>query len=670
MPNTSYDNPSQVFEITDYTTASDWERFISNLEDILTQWNLNNQSTRCSNEQHRPLQPGAISRGRWYERSDTINFGEYPFDLKYKWLDESQDDLYLSTKDACSSQASHSAGDNSSEKSGSDLDSDEFQDCEDNTDLGVMDLQEEEKRYTDQELPTDLPVTLNDLLDTKNDFSSRVHCLVRWYNQRKFLTITPKDDYIIANEDRVKLLLGSASIALANIDCLVPIFVQIRHPRSNFFLGTSEHNNIRTMYEMVYFRQSSEKYQYLSELINMFREKIDCTLNDLITATIRLNYCLESFTMDTFEPEYKELASMDVAFSRTWQTELSNLVNSVKKATESLSPLARERKFYAQFQVALKQLTQNQDSLNILKYIHVSALWPPLSDKVISDTQVHTDLNPAEAPIWTMRVVSCDSYPNSIASVVAELLDFSIQQADNSILDVIRAILVVSCNVINEKFKNILSELNEDEVVGLKHEYLEMERLEEKLQKKEFKSIHNILSRYEKQLCQIQAVSDLFSKAIKYVYETIDGAKELDCTTGELEYKCKVMSYKLSVQPETILSDDPSDDMRRLVVILFERQKYCRERSVSSSLHCEMTDQQQDKQHDLDDSAKFKDHIIERSYRNFGLDNKPTVKEFILRSNVSRPFSSGITAALPQRMFCTISDDEFRLCGAFSELTN
>src|SRR5699024_4137351 len=29
-----------VFEINDYSTSSDWERFVADLEEILTQWNL------------------------------------------------------------------------------------------------------------------------------------------------------------------------------------------------------------------------------------------------------------------------------------------------------------------------------------------------------------------------------------------------------------------------------------------------------------------------------------------------------------------------------------------------------------------------------------------------------------------------------------------------------
>uniref|UniRef100_A0A8C6LHZ2 Rab3 GTPase-activating protein catalytic subunit n=1 Tax=Nothobranchius furzeri TaxID=105023 RepID=A0A8C6LHZ2_NOTFU len=34
------DLESEVFEITDFTTASEWERFVSRVEEVLTGWKL------------------------------------------------------------------------------------------------------------------------------------------------------------------------------------------------------------------------------------------------------------------------------------------------------------------------------------------------------------------------------------------------------------------------------------------------------------------------------------------------------------------------------------------------------------------------------------------------------------------------------------------------------
>uniref|UniRef100_A0AAY5KSR0 Rab3 GTPase-activating protein catalytic subunit n=1 Tax=Esox lucius TaxID=8010 RepID=A0AAY5KSR0_ESOLU len=34
------DPESEVFEITDFTTASEWERFVSRVEEVLNDWKL------------------------------------------------------------------------------------------------------------------------------------------------------------------------------------------------------------------------------------------------------------------------------------------------------------------------------------------------------------------------------------------------------------------------------------------------------------------------------------------------------------------------------------------------------------------------------------------------------------------------------------------------------
>ena len=46
----------------------------------------------------------------------------------------------------------------------------------------------------------------------------------------------------------------------------------------------------------------------------------------------------------------------------------------------------------------------------------------------------------------------------------------------------------------------------------------------------------------------------------------------------------------------------------------------------------------------------------------------PAGKEYILRSSIARPSPSRSRPA-PQRMYCLLAQDEFRLCGAFSEDT-
>lgn len=550
-----------VFEITDYTTASDWERFIASLEEILTDWKLH----KCSNKDqtYRELPNRFISRGLWHEKHEVLKFGHLSFDVKYQYLDDSS---FKTSERVEKSQGSPQS--NQSDNS-------DFKDAEDESssqsskgDADIMDsemIQEEEKEHGEYELPENIPECLGDIMSTSNDFASKAHCLVRWYNHRKFIILSPKADTIIS-EDRTKLILSSASIALANIDCHVPVFVQIHNPKNHFYQGVSEHLNIRTTYEMVYFRKAVKQYSYLSELISMFREKTNCSLNDPISATIRLNFCLNTF--DLFLQPLDEFAGIEHS-----DDEQDEVVKMTTRKNPNLTlPRGIDMRSGATFEQVVEVLEEClPHPYKILKFLHVAALWPPVSDKVITDSQVHSDLDPAEAPIWTIRCVTSDN-----------------------------------CHM---------------------------------------KIVH-----------ETKAIYELFCGAVDYAYEKLDANTAFgDCDIDDMKSKCLKLSYQLATQPEVILSDRPTDNMRKLIALLFYR---------AAELTTEL-----DALHEIAGQLKKRPALSE-IYRNFNRVNKPSVKEFIIRSQMSRPFNPISTPALPQRVFCVVCEEEFRLCGVFSELCN
>lgn len=383
---------------------------------------------------------------------------------------------------------------------------------------------------------------------------------------RKFIILVPRGDTIVS-ENGVRLILSSASIALANMDCHIPIFIQIHNFKNNFYQGISEHSNIRTMYEMVFYNQNLRQYSYMSELISLFREKTSCNLSDPIFAAIRLNYCLDFFEL--FIDPREEFEGNE----HSDEEERDELVRMTEDRNRKISKMrSQDMRSGASFEQVKEALPDClPHPFKILKFVHVAALWPQVSDKVITDSQVHSDLDPAEAPIWTIRCVTSDN-----------------------------------CNM---------------------------------------KIVH-----------ETQAINDLLLAAIKYAYDKLDASKVFgNCDKESLEADCLELSYKLATQPEVIVSRSPSDNMRKVVALLFFRAAQLR--AVDDAL-----DQ-------LAIQLK-KQPSLSEIYRDFKKNNKPSVKEFILRTQVSRPFHPISTPALPQRMFCTICDNEFRLCGAFSELSN
>lgn len=560
----------EVFEITDYTTASEWEKFIAHLEETLTEWDLNKQSN--SNENYKELTKGSISCGFWKEKRDVMKFGNVTFDLRYQYLDsesrtqdknanESHDESDIKKIEQTELK---SDGSNSPEYLETDDQRAEIIGDETNNANGAIPIVEE-KEHGEHELPDILPDCLRDLVAPSNDFASKAHCLVRWYNLRGFIILSPRADTIVSKE-RIQLLLSSASVALANIDCHIPFFVQTHNPKNNFYQGISEHLNIRTMYEMVFFRKSIKQYSYLSELIGLFREKSGCTLGDPISVTVRLNYCLDYFDLFV-RGEFTGNEHLDDD-----QDELVKMTSDIRKAKISSKLSMQDMRSGASFEQVTEALEECMPHpYKILRFLHVAALWPPVSDKVITDNQVHSDLDPSEAPIWTMRCVTKDN-----------------------------------CNI---------------------------------------KIVH-----------ETQAINELLCSAVDYAYERLDAETAFtDYNKETLKARCLRLSYDLSIKPEIVLSETPSDSIRKLVALIFYRA-------------AELTEQI-DALDQIAGQVKKKPSLSE-IYRTFSKKQRPSVKEFIIRSHISRPFIPNSTPALPQRMFCSICEEEFRLCGAFSELCN
>lgn len=547
---------NSVFEITDYTTASDWERFIANLEEVLAEWSLNRQSDK--DETYRELPVGAISEGILHEEKELIKLGGTLLEVRYLHLNTT---ILGSKKELDTSICQEDS---------------EFSDAKDELDDGrsceTSEKLESQHRdeYGEHEISKNLPECLLDLVSTNNDFAPKAHCLVRWYNLRRFIILTLRGDTLISS-DKLRLIVSSACMVLASIDCHVPIFVQHHNPKNNLYQGISEHLNIRTNYEMVYYKYPIKQFGYLSELISMFREKTGCNLNDPMTVSIRLNFNLSSFEL--FDDQFKD----NVNFPDEDTDELVKMTSdSSRKDPPADRPRSRimDLKNDATFEQVVEALKENHPKpYKILRHIHIGSIWPSVSDKVIVDSQVHTDLDPVEAPIWTMRCVT----------------------SDNSNLKI----------------------LNET-----------------------------------------QAISDLLNSAVDYAYDELDASDVFsDYENKEsLKDKCIRLSYELSKQPEVILSEKPGDSLRKLIALLFHRAS-------------ELTTVNEDQLSAVALHLKKKARLDE-VHRNFGRKQKASVKEFIIRSQISRPFQPITSPALPQRMFCTVSDTDFRLCGAFSELCN
>ncbi|CAB1346993.1 unnamed protein product [Coregonus sp. 'balchen'] len=71
---------SEVFEITDFTTASEWERFMSRVEEVLNDWKL------IGNNASKPPEKSEYTSGTWEEKTQEINFAVFKFSVTHHYL--------------------------------------------------------------------------------------------------------------------------------------------------------------------------------------------------------------------------------------------------------------------------------------------------------------------------------------------------------------------------------------------------------------------------------------------------------------------------------------------------------------------------------------------------------------------------------------------------------
>ncbi|KAF2985064.1 hypothetical protein EK904_012663, partial [Melospiza melodia maxima] len=311
---------SEVFEITDFTTASEWERFISKIEEVLNDWKLIGISSG------KPLEKGIFTTGTWEEKSDEISFADFKFSVTHHYL-----------------------------------------------------VQEPSDKDGKEELGEDaLPLPMQDLLCMNNDFPPRAHCLVRWYGLREFVVIAPaaNNDAVIS-ESKCNLLLSSISIALGNTGCQVPLFVQIHHKWRRMYVGECQGPGVRTDFEMVHLRKVPGQYTHLSGLLDIFKTKIGCPLTPLppVSMAIRLTFVLQDWQQYFWPQQPPDIDALVGG-------EVGGLEFGKLPFGACEDPISE---------------------------LHLATTWPHLAEGIIVDNDVYSDLDPLQAPQWSVRVRKADN---------------------------------------------------------------------------------------------------------------------------------------------------------------------------------------------------------------------------------------------------------------------
>lgn len=237
-----FDEDPDLYEITDFTTSTEWERFIASVEAVIHEWKLTTLRTL------EPLKEGELSGTNWKTCSEGIKFASFAFKITRHYLEEASRSLE-----------------------------------------GSQHLEDEPA-----------PFALEDMMTLGNDFPPRAHYLVRWFGLRDFLVIAPSsEEEAISSEDRTKLLVSSVSVALNNSKCPLPAFVQVHHPQERLCFGVCVGSGLTTHFEMVHLNHVPKPCSNVSGLLSLFKGKLSYASQQSpapIQLTIRFTYMLQDWS--------------------------------------------------------------------------------------------------------------------------------------------------------------------------------------------------------------------------------------------------------------------------------------------------------------------------------------------------------------------------------------
>ncbi|XP_078084244.1 rab3 GTPase-activating protein catalytic subunit isoform X10 [Mustelus asterias] len=240
-----------------------------------------------------------------------------------------------------------------------------------------------QESLTDKEIKEEseedaLPETMQDLLSMNNDFPPRAHCLVRWYGLREFVIISPAaSNDAVVSESKCNILLSSISIALGNTGCQVTLFVQIQQKSRRMYVGACEGPGVRTDFEMVHLRKVPNQYNHLSGLLDIFKSKIGCPLTPLppISVAIRFTYVLQDWQQYSWPqqpPDFDALVGGEVGGLEFGKLPFGACEDPISE-------------------------------------LHLATTWPHLTEGIIVDNDVYSDLDALQAPQWSVRVRKADN---------------------------------------------------------------------------------------------------------------------------------------------------------------------------------------------------------------------------------------------------------------------
>nr|XP_046232617.1 rab3 GTPase-activating protein catalytic subunit isoform X3 [Scatophagus argus] len=167
------------------------------------------------------------------------------------------------------------------------------------------------------------------------------------------------------------------------------MFVQIQQKWRRMYAGECQGPGVRTDFEMVHLRKVPSQYNHLSGLLDIFKSKIGCGLSLLppVNIAIRFTYILQDWQQYSWPqqpPDFDTLLGGEVG-----GVEFGKLPFGA--CEEPISEL------------------------------HLATTWPQLTEGIVVDNDVYSDLDPLQAPHWSVRVRTAENPQCLLGDTLTEL---------------------------------------------------------------------------------------------------------------------------------------------------------------------------------------------------------------------------------------------------------
>ena len=324
-----------VFEINDFTAATEWENFIDDIENVFRKWKI------CQTQSDvKELSRNDFLNFKWKCRKEKLEFYNFPFVLFHYKLDDA-------------------AG------------SEEVIDSDEDIRKDVMD---QETNSTNQ---------MNvDIMSCASDFCPVGPKSAILFGLREVLVLGPDtntNDDVLGNDTRAKMVVGAVNIALHNTNTSIPCLVQVMDTKKNLFNGSWIFNNSRMEMTSVCLNKKPAHCNYLSGLLELFKNKINFPMPVVNASPARVSV--------RFSYELDEWAGY------TWMIDPPDL---------DLFSISGDTDFIQLTKLPFGCIVDPISGLTL----HTT--WRDISEDLITDTQVHSDLDPLEAPEWSIEVSLVD----------------------------------------------------------------------------------------------------------------------------------------------------------------------------------------------------------------------------------------------------------------------